>query len=61
MNPWMVVVLGAWTLASPWLLGAGDLTLLVWSNTLAGIALTLWGLWSIYGGESKHAKKTSKK
>jgi hypothetical protein len=38
---------------SPWLLGFQSISVMMWSNLLAGIALVLAGLWEIYGLNSK--------
>lgn len=41
-------VLGAWLIVSPYILG-GPLTVLAYSNALAGAGLILYSAWRIFG------------
>ena len=61
MSSWAEVIIGAWLIVSPWILGASGVTLLLWSNTILGLALVLMGLWSIYGKEPENMKSNGKK
>jgi hypothetical protein len=46
---WIALILGFWVLISPWVLGASDITLIKWSNVVAGIIITLLSVWFIFG------------
>jgi hypothetical protein len=41
-------VLGVWLIISPYILG-GPLTVLAYSNALAGAGLILYSVWQIFG------------
>jgi threonine/homoserine/homoserine lactone efflux protein len=41
------IVVGAWILLSPWLLGFSNISVMRWSNVLFGLALLLVGVWTI--------------
>ncbi|HUX35809.1 MAG TPA: SPW repeat protein [Candidatus Paceibacterota bacterium] len=43
------LVLGIWILLSPWLLGFSSISIMTWSNLLAGIILILTSVWAIFG------------
>jgi hypothetical protein len=42
------VLLGVWLIISPYVLG-GPLTVLAYSNALAGAGLILYSVWQIFG------------
>jgi len=46
---WVGLVCGVWILLSPWLLGWSSISTILWSNTVAGVALILVNLWAIVG------------
>jgi len=43
------IILGAWILVSPWILGFGSISFMKWSNVIVGTAIVLINLWKIYG------------
>lgn len=53
---WAVLILGAWVMLSPWLMGWSGISLMMWSNMLAGLALILIPLWLMFGAEDKTAE-----
>jgi hypothetical protein len=50
---WTGLILGAWILVSPWLLGFSALGFMKWSNVLIGLVLVLINAWALFGKESK--------
>ncbi len=46
---WIELVVGAFVLVSPWLLGFSDITLARWGNVMCGLILILINIWAIYG------------
>ncbi len=50
---WAVLILGAWVMLSPWLMGWSGVSLMMWSNLFAGLALVLIPLWFMFGTEEK--------
>ncbi|MEK7212453.1 MAG: SPW repeat protein [Patescibacteria group bacterium] len=53
---WLEAVLGLWLMLSPWVLGFSGISVMMWSNLIAGMAVFLIALWSIFGAptENKH-------
>jgi len=51
---WVALLIGVWILASPWLLGFADISLMKWSNLAAGTAIILMNAWEIFGERSPH-------
>jgi hypothetical protein len=49
---WAGLILGAWILVSPWLLGFSALGLMKWSNVLVGLVLVLMNAWAIFEKET---------
>jgi hypothetical protein len=49
---WIELVVGAFVLASPWLLGFSDITLARWGNVICGLILILVSVWELYGTPS---------
>ncbi len=47
MKFYLPIILGAWILISPWLLGFSDVSLAKWSNVLCGLALIVAGTWKV--------------
>jgi len=43
---WTNLVLGLWTIASPWIYVYGNLSSSTWDNVATGIAIVLVALWS---------------
>lgn len=50
---WIGLVLGIWILISPWPLGFGGITIMMWNNVIAGLVLVLVNLWAIFGEEGR--------
>jgi hypothetical protein len=48
MALWFQVIVGLWVLLSPWLLGVSGISILMWSNLAAGLALIITGVWRIF-------------
>jgi hypothetical protein len=46
---WTELVVGAFVLISPWLLGFSDIALAKWGNVLCGLVLVIVNVWAIYG------------
>ena len=46
---WTGLIVGAFVLASPWLLGFSNITLARWGNVICGLILILVNIWVIYG------------
>ena len=49
---WTALILGAWVLVSPWILGFSLFAFAKWSNVLVGLALVLVNAWAIFGKET---------
>jgi len=43
------LVIGIWILISPWLLGFSSISIMTWSNLIAGMILILINIWAIFG------------
>jgi hypothetical protein len=52
------MIIGAWTLLSPWLLGFADISFAKWSSVLCGLVLVVMALWKLFGESAKSAKVT---
>jgi hypothetical protein len=50
---WVNVVLGAWLIASPWLLGFSANMTIVWNQAIVGVVVGILALWSAY---SEHGR-----
>jgi hypothetical protein len=50
---WTGLIIGAWILVSPWILGFAGVDFLKWSNTIVGLALILVNGWTIFVAEKK--------
>lgn len=60
MTPqWVQLVIGTWVLVSPWILGFSGISIMKWSNVLAGVALVLLGAWRIFGTGSAESEGNS--
>ncbi|RJP44086.1 hypothetical protein C4587_02395 [Candidatus Parcubacteria bacterium] len=55
MNNWALLALGCWVLISPWVLGFSSISIMKWSNVIAGIALVLINVWIIFGTRTEGA------
>ena len=49
MQNYIQLVLGIWILLSPWLLGFSSISIMTWSNLIAGIIIILINVWAIFG------------
>ena len=45
---WISIVIGAWLIVSPWILGFSDRCSLKWSSILSGTVLVLIGTWTLF-------------
>ena len=45
------LAVGIWILVSPWLLGFSSISIMMWSNLIAGVVLVLINVWAIFGDE----------
>lgn len=50
---WIELVLGAWILLSPWLLGFSAFTFAKWSNIIVGLVIVIIKVWDIFGEKNK--------
>lgn len=50
-NHWLMIVLGGWTVLSPWILGFYELNLAVWNALLVGCVIILATLWDAFSRE----------
>jgi len=57
---WTQLIIGAWILISPWLLGFSSITIMKWSNLLCGLAIVLINAWIIFGTKEPHDKESPK-
>lgn len=48
---WMILVIGAWILVSPWILGFSTIGFMKWSNVVCGLVLVLDSVWKMFGGK----------
>ncbi len=46
---WTGLVVGAWVLISPWLLGFASISIAKWSNLIAGLIIVIVNAWMIFG------------
>jgi len=51
---WVQLILGAWLMISPWLLGFSSISLMKWSNLLVGLIIVLVNVWIIFGEKPTH-------
>ncbi len=45
-NQWSLIILGGWSLLSPWILGFSDINLAAWNSILIGALVVLFALWN---------------
>jgi general stress protein CsbA len=50
---WIEMVIGAWMIVSPWLLGFADITFAKWSSVLLGLVLVIISLFKLFGQPQK--------
>ncbi len=50
-DSWAQLILGAWVLISPWVLGFSSFSVMKWSNMTVGVALILINVWRLFGDE----------
>ncbi|MDP3948341.1 MAG: SPW repeat protein [bacterium] len=43
------LALGIWIFLSPWILGFSSISIMTWSNLIAGIIIILINVWAIFG------------
>jgi hypothetical protein len=60
IEEWLVVALGAWTIASPWVLGFAHLRGATISMVVAGIAVVGLTLWEIASGSAGSSRATTR-
>ncbi|MBI4059540.1 SPW repeat protein [Candidatus Giovannonibacteria bacterium] len=51
---WTQLVLGLWIILSPWLLGFSSITVMKWSNLIAGTIIFLINVWIIFGEKGRN-------
>ncbi len=56
---WTQLGIGVWVMLSPWFLGFSDLTLMKWSNLVAGLAITVLSVWLMCDVSGKRAVSES--
>ncbi len=49
MGNWTQLALGLWIILSPWFLGFSSITVMKWSNLIAGTVIFLINVWIIFG------------
>ncbi len=42
---WIIIIVGAWLIISPWILGFSDEVFVKWSSVLCGIILVVMNVW----------------
>jgi hypothetical protein len=57
MALWFQVIVGLWVLLSPWFLGVSGISVLMWSNLAAGLALIIMGVWRIFESPAVSSEK----
>ncbi|MFB6212577.1 MAG: SPW repeat protein [Candidatus Magasanikbacteria bacterium] len=45
-NNWLIVVIGGFTIISPWVLGFSDLSLVSWNNIIIGSLIVVCSIWN---------------
>jgi SPW repeat len=50
---WVDVILGAWLVASPWILGFAGMTALMWNAVIMGAVVVVLSGWILYTGTSE--------
>lgn len=53
---WVLIVIGAWLIIAPWVLGFSDSVLVKWSSVLCGIIIVAINFWAL-SGRDKTADK----
>jgi hypothetical protein len=56
---WINIVIGAWLIIAPWVLGFSDSVLMKWSSVLCGIILVAMNAWLL--SEKNGIKAAAKK
>ena len=54
------LAIGIWILLSPWILGFSSISIMTWSNLIAGIIIILINVWAIFGEEAQEGKEIKK-
>ncbi|MBU6500593.1 MAG: SPW repeat protein [Patescibacteria group bacterium] len=49
ISNWARLAIGFWILISPWLLGFSSITIMKWSNLIAGLIIIILNVWQIFG------------
>ena len=52
------VVVGVWTLTSPWVLGYANSEAALWNSVVVGAAVALAGLWGMFGNGDGSVKES---
>ncbi|MFY0311307.1 SPW repeat protein [Leisingera sp. D0M16] len=50
---WVEIVLGAWLIISPWVLGYADAAVLTWMAVIGGVVIVAMGATVVYGDRAK--------
>lgn len=58
---WIGLAVGSWVLISPWLLGFASISVMKWSNLLAGLIMVLANVWKIFGEKDARVKSDGAK
>ncbi|MEX1013544.1 MAG: SPW repeat protein [Candidatus Paceibacterota bacterium] len=45
-NNWALIILGIWSISSPWILGFSGLNLVVWNIIMIGGLIIIFTLWN---------------
>ncbi len=45
---WAQLILGGWVLVSPWILGFSGISIMMWSNVIAGTVIVLLEVWILF-------------
>jgi hypothetical protein len=58
MEQWILMIVGAWLIISPWVLGFSDSILVKWSSVLCGIIIIAIGFRDLSGRDENAKKET---
>jgi hypothetical protein len=57
---WILMIVGAWLIISPWVLGFSDSILVKWSSVLCGIVIVAISFWNLSGWNENVKKENTK-
>lgn len=49
LTNWTKIIVSLWIILSPWLLGFSSITVMKWSNVIAGTIIFLMNVWITFG------------